>query len=111
MQRAFDIADAFGLSLHIRLVLPMAMRGMKVPMAKVRYIASDTSREADRLGIAFGKIADPLGAGVERCLAAYFYAKGEKKEREFLLNAAKGIWSEAIDVASELLQPILEKQK
>jgi len=101
MQRVFDIADAFGLTLKIRPVLPMVMRGMRVPKAKLHYIAADTFREAARLRIPFGKIADPLGFGIERCLAVFMYARSENKEREFLLNVATGIWSEAIDVASD----------
>lgn len=101
IRRVFAIADAFGLRLQIRPVLPMVMRGMQVPAAKLRYIAADTFREAERLAIPFGKFADPLGAGVERCLATFYYASGEKKEREFVLNAATAIWSEATDVATD----------
>ena len=101
MQRVYDIADAFGLKLRIRPVLPMVMRGLPVPRNKIRYIATDTSREARRLGIAYGKFADPLGAGVERCLAVCRYAEGEKKGREFVLNAARAIWSERVDVATD----------
>jgi 2-hydroxychromene-2-carboxylate isomerase len=101
LQRVYDIADAFGLSLHIRPVLPMVMRGMQVPFAKVRYIANDTSREAEQLGIPFGKFCDPVGVGIERCLAVFFYAVGEKKERDFLRCASEAIWTQAIDVASD----------
>lgn len=101
IKRVFDIADAFDLTLKIRPVLPMVMRGIPVPALKKRYIIKDTVREASRRGIEYGRFVDPLGAGVERCLAAFFYAVGEKKEREFLLNAARGIWAEGIDVATD----------
>jgi 2-hydroxychromene-2-carboxylate isomerase len=101
LQRVYDIADAFGLSLHIRPVLPMVMRGMQVPLAKVRYIANDTGREAEQLGIPFGKFCDPVGIGIERCLAVFFYAVGEKKERDFLRCAGEAIWTQAVDVASD----------
>ena len=101
IQRVYAIADAFGLDLQLRPVLPMVMRGMQIPMSKARYIAADTFREAQRLGIAYGRFADPLGEGVERCLATFCYARGEKKERDFLLNAATGIWAEAVDVATD----------
>ncbi|MGI9199626.1 MAG: DsbA family protein [Woeseiaceae bacterium] len=101
IQRVFDIADAFDLTLNIRPVLPMVMRGLPVPDAKKRYIITDTVREAQRRDITYGKFVDPLGSGVERCLAVFFYALGEKKERAFLLNAARGIWSEGIDVATD----------
>jgi 2-hydroxychromene-2-carboxylate isomerase len=99
--RAFAIADAFGLTLRVRPVLPMVMRGMQVPKSKLMYIVTDTSREARRLGIPFGKFRDPLGAGVERCLAVFAYALSEKRERDFLLNAGEAIWAGAIDVATD----------
>lgn len=101
LRRAFEVADAFGLKLVIRPILPMVMRGMKVPRKKLIYIANDTKRESERLGIPFGHIADPVGSGVERCLAVFNYACGEKKERDFLINVGEAIWAEAIDVATD----------
>ena len=101
LQRAYEIADAFGLELRLRPVLPMVMRGMQVPRAKLLYIAKDTVREADRRGLPFGKVADPVGDGVERCLAVFLYAESEHKGRDFLLNAGTAIWSEAVDVATD----------
>ena len=100
-RRVFAIADAFGLELRIRPVLPMVMRGMQVPMSKIKYIAADTSREAEQHAVRLGKVADPLGSGVERCLAVFFYALGEKRARDFLLNAGEAIWAQGIDVASD----------
>ena len=79
----------------------MVMRGMQVPRAKLLYIAKDTMREADRRGLPYGKIADPVGEGVERCLAVFLYAESEHKGRDFLLNAGTAIWSEAVDVATD----------
>ena len=101
LRRFIAIADAFGLEFRIRPVLPMVMRGMQVPKAKLLYIVTDTSREARRLEIPFGKMADPLGVGVERCLAVLQYAIGEHRERDFLLNAGRGIWSKAVDVSTD----------
>jgi len=97
----YEIADAFGIALKLRPVLPMVMRGMQVPQPKLMYIAKDTLREAGRRKVAFGKIADPVGRGVERCLAAFQYAESENRARDFLLNAGKAIWAEAIDVATD----------
>jgi 2-hydroxychromene-2-carboxylate isomerase len=101
VQRVFDIADAFGLDLRVRPVLPMLMRGLKVPKPKLDYIVRDTSREARRLGIPYGKFADPLGQGVERCMAVFEYAQTQKRERDFLLNAGDAIWAQGIDVATD----------
>ncbi len=101
LRRFMDIADAYGLELRIRPVLPMVMRGMQVPKTKLMYIAADTTREARRLNVPFGKMADPVGAGVEHCLAVLQYAIAENRERDFFLNAGEAIWSEAIDVATD----------
>ena len=101
LKRVYEIADAFGLQLKLRPVLPMVMRGMQVPHAKILYIARDTTREAERLDIPFGKIADPVGKGAERCLAVFQYAESEHKDRDFLANAGVAIWSEAVDVSTD----------
>ncbi len=101
LKRTFDIADAFGLKLEVRPVLPMVMRGMAVPKKKLLYIAKDACREAERLNIPFGKMCDPLGLGAERCIAAFYYAKTQGRERDFLLAAGKAIWAEGIDVARD----------
>jgi len=101
LRRVYEIADAFGLRLTLRPVLPMVMRGMQVPHAKLLYIARDTMREAERLETPYGKIADPVGKGAERCLAVFRYAESEHKGRDFLANAGLAIWSEAVDVSTD----------
>ncbi|MDJ0794202.1 MAG: DsbA family protein [Woeseiaceae bacterium] len=102
LQRVFDLVDAFGLQLNIRLVFPMVMRKMQVPKAKLLYIVFDAFREARRYGIRFGKFgADPVGAGIERTYAVYHYACTEHRERDFLLNAGVGIWADGIDVSTD----------
>jgi 2-hydroxychromene-2-carboxylate isomerase len=110
LQRTFDIADAFGLELLIRPVLPMVMRGMAMPRPKLLYIVKDACREAERLGVPFGKISAPAGAAVERCIAGFYYAKSQGRERDFLLAAGKAIWSEGIDVAEDAgMEHVAEK--
>ncbi len=101
LQSAFAIADSYDVELRVRPVLPMVMRGLSVPRQKILYIVKDASREAQRLGIPFGKICDPLGDGAERCIAVFFHAQRQGKEREFMLSAGRAIWSEGIDVASD----------
>ncbi len=99
--RTCEIADAFGLQLEFRPVLPMVMRGMQVPRHKLMYIGQDATREAERRGVPFGRFADPVGAGVERCLAVFDYANSQGRGRDFLMNAGKAIWSRRIDVATD----------
>jgi 2-hydroxychromene-2-carboxylate isomerase len=101
LARTYEIADAYGLELKVRPVLPMVMRGLKVPTLKLLYIIKDAAREAERRGIVFGKIADPVGSGAERCLAVFHYAESAGCGRDFLLNAGEAIWGKAIDMASD----------
>lgn len=102
LKRTFQMADAFGLKLRLRPVLPMVMRGLQVPKYKLLYIARDAVREAERLQVPFGRFLDPTGSGVERCLAVFEYARKEKKGRDFLLCAATAIWAQGVDVATDV---------
>lgn len=95
------LVDRLGVELEIRPVLPMVMRGMAVPFTKRFYIARDAMREARRLEIPFGRICDPLGRGVERCMALFEIAAAEGRTRELLLSAGRGIWAEALDTADD----------
>lgn len=101
LKRAMNIAEAFGLILQIRPVLPLVMRGLPVPKQKLRYIVSDANREAERVGVPFGRIADSVGPGVERCMAVFEYAREQGREREFVLAAGTGIFAAAIDVSTD----------
>lgn len=100
LERTFAFADRHELKLNIKLVLPMVMRGLAVPRAKRFYILKDAAREAERYGIPFGWICDPVGVGVERCMAGFACATKHNREREYLLSAARMIWSEGGDVAN-----------
>ena len=110
LSRTFEIADRFGLKLDIRPVLPMVMRGLSVPKSKLLYIVQDANREAARLDVPFGKISDSVGVGSERCIAAFYYAQGQGKEREFLFVVGQAIWSRAIDVATDEGMQIVAKR-
>ena len=97
--RAFDLLKKYDIQMVWRGVRPMAMRGQPLPRSKQFYILRDTAREADRLGMPFGKIYDPLGEGVWRCLTIAEHAKSLGKLPEFVLAASRASWAEGIDVA------------
>ncbi|MBF5055142.1 2-hydroxychromene-2-carboxylate isomerase [Alcanivorax sp. 521-1] len=101
LERAYALADHYGVELEVRPVLPMVMRGLTVPRAKRLYIVTDAAREARLHGVPFGKIQDPVGLGVERCMALWPFAEKEGRLREWLLAAARGIWSQGVDVAGD----------
>ena len=110
LKSTFAIAKSFGLQLDVRPVLPMVMRGMGVPRPKLIYIAKDAAREARRKKVPFGKFADPVGEGVERCMAAYYYAKTQHRHFDFMIEAGRAIFAEGIDVATdEGMQVVAER--
>jgi 2-hydroxychromene-2-carboxylate isomerase len=95
-----ELRDRYGVDITLRPVLPMVMRGLAVPRAKRLYIVHDAKREADRQGIPFGHVCDPLGKGIGYCMAVFFScAASEGLELEFAHSVMQGIWSEARDVA------------
>ncbi|MFC4726299.1 DsbA family protein [Glycocaulis abyssi] len=95
------LAEATGAELRLRPVLPMVMRGLPVPLAKRLYIMRDTKREAERLGLPFGKVSDPVGAPVERGLAVLFAAMDQGKGADFLYSFLRGVFAEGIDAGSD----------
>ncbi|HWN67134.1 MAG TPA: DsbA family protein, partial [Haliangium sp.] len=99
--RAARLAAEQGVTLDVRPLLPLRMRGGYVPRVKELYIARDASREAARHGIPFGRVCDPLGAGVERCMAVFTYAREAGRGVEYLCSAARGSWAEGLDLTSD----------
>jgi 2-hydroxychromene-2-carboxylate isomerase len=107
--RAFALRDRFEVDVVFRGVIPMAMRGQSVPREKGMHTLRDAKREAVRLGMPFGRIHDPIGDGALRCLLIAEHAVDVGREREFVLEASRGIWARAVDVASDSgLQRICE---
>ncbi len=95
------LAQHYGAELKLNFVLPMVMRGLAVPPIKSRYITFDNIREAQRLGIAFGPIVDPVGAGAERALAVLHHAVPLGRGEDFAEAALSGCWSRGIDLATD----------
>lgn len=100
-ERIKALADAYGADLKLRFVLPMVMRGMEIRRSKGFYIMSDVVREAERLGIPFGNICDPVGKPVERGYAILHRAIELGKGYEFAKSFLSGVWSEGIDAGSD----------
>jgi len=99
LEQIEDVLAPYDVPLVLRPVLPMVARGVPLPSAKRLYIVRDAKREADRLGVAFGELCDPLGRGVDNCLAIMHWAAQRGAGLAFAKSAMRGIWSEARDVA------------
>tara|TARA_R110002153_G_scaffold198031_2_gene351539 strand:+ start:864 stop:2237 length:1374 start_codon:yes stop_codon:yes gene_type:complete len=89
--QAVKLTTHYGIPIEVKPVLPMMMRGLYVPPKKAIYIFLDTKREAQKLGINYGFLADPLGEGVERCYALLAYARANNKYLDYLLSFAKSV--------------------
>ena len=101
VERAKRIADAYGAELRLRYVLPMVMRDLPVPRIKGMYIMRDTAREANRLGISFGRIADPVGTPVRRGYSLLPMAIEQGQGYEFVLSFLRAVWAEGVDAGSD----------
>lgn len=99
--RVKALADAYGAELKLKYVLPMVMRGMQVPRMKGFYIMSDTVREAERLGVPFGNMCDPVGKPVERGYAVLHKAIELGLGYEFAASFLSGVWADGIDTGSD----------
>lgn len=100
-ERVLALARATGVTLVLKPVLPMVMRGLPVPRAKRLYIALDTKREAEDAGVAFGRVCDPVGRPVERCFSLYPWARERGRAAELLLEFMRAAWSQGIDTGTD----------
>lgn len=101
MDRLMALAEIYGAELRLRPVLPMVMRGLPVPRAKRLYIVRDARREAERLGLPFGRIADPVGRPAERGLAVLFHAITLGRGAAFARAFLKGVFADGIDAGAD----------
>ena len=72
-----------------------------MPRAKRIYITLDTKREAQRLGLPFGRIVDPVGVGVERGLAVLHHAIGAGRGAQFAQSFLQGACADGIDATTD----------
>jgi 2-hydroxychromene-2-carboxylate isomerase len=99
--RVYDLARRTGVELVLRPVLPMVMRGLPVPREKRLYIVLDTKREADRAGVAFGRVCDPVGRPVERAYSLFPWAREQGRAEEYLHGFAHAAFAEGIDLNTD----------
>ena len=101
MAEMLDLPNHYPVDIKVRPVLPMVMRNLPVPSKKGMYILADTKREADRIGVPFGKIADPVGEPVRRVYSLFSWADGQGKGGALLNAFADLAWAEGVDAGSE----------
>ena len=94
------LAEHYGAELRLRFVLPMVMRGLPVPLAKRLYILHDNKREANRLGLPFGRVVDPVGEPTERGLALLHRAMALGRGPALAESFLQGVFADGIDADS-----------
>ncbi|MGE5186940.1 MAG: DsbA family protein [Acidobacteriota bacterium] len=100
LEQIEDVLAPYQLPLVLRPVLPMVTRGMPLPTQKKLYLVADAKREADRKGIAFGEICDPLGDGVTNCIGLAYFADARGRALPLARSVMRGIWAEARDMTA-----------
>jgi 2-hydroxychromene-2-carboxylate isomerase len=101
LPRVRRLARHYGAALTLRYILPMVMRGLPVPRVKTLYITLDTKREADRVGLPFGRIVDPVGAGAERALAVLHHAVKLGRGEAFAELGTRAAFADGIALAED----------
>jgi 2-hydroxychromene-2-carboxylate isomerase len=108
--RTRALAERTGVELCVRPVLPMVMRGVPASPAKAIYIVTDTKREAECEGVAFGRIFDPIGRPVERCFALWPWAREQGRGTELFASYLRAVWAEGLDVSGDAgLRQVVER--
>jgi 2-hydroxychromene-2-carboxylate isomerase len=94
------LVDASRVTLDVRPVMPMMMRGVPAPQAKQQYIVGDAAREARAAGVPFGRMVDPFGEPVRRALSLWAWVRAEDREMPFLDSYLRGAWAEGVDLTT-----------
>ncbi|MFK7730254.1 MAG: DsbA family protein, partial [Pseudomonadales bacterium] len=98
-----------GVSLKVKPVLPMVMRGVPATREKGIYIFSDAVREAHELGMTFGKMADPIGDPVRRCYSIYPWACEQNRGNDLLSQFLKAAFVDGVNTNNDRgLQRVVE---
>lgn len=101
IDETLDLPKHYPVELIVRPVMPMVMRGLKVPPVKGFYIFMDSKREADIKNIGFGRFKDPVGPPVLRGFSVFPYARDKGKGGEYLQSFLHAAFAERIDVYSK----------
>ena len=100
-RRVLDLIARSGVTVELRPVMPMLMRGVPAPRAKQRYIITDAGREGRAHGAPLGRIVDPFGEPVKRAFALYPGAAALGKDMAFVTAYLEAAWVDGVDITGE----------
>ena len=99
---AVGLARETGVTMRMRPVLPMVMRGVPATREKGVYIFTDAAREARKLGLDdWGNVHDPIGEPVRRGYSLYPWAASQGKGVELLSAFFRAAFWEGIDTGGD----------
>ena len=99
-QRVLALIERSGVSVKLRPVMPMLMRGVPAPPAKQRYIITDAAREGRFHGAPLGRIVDPFGDPVKAAFNLYAGAEALHQGMDFVTAYLSAAWQQGIDIAT-----------
>jgi 2-hydroxychromene-2-carboxylate isomerase len=107
--RAVQLAKDSGVTLKMRPVLPMVMRGVPATPIKGLYIFMDAAREARALGVDYGNFSDPIGEPARRCYSLYLWAVTQGKGTELISSFLRHAFALGVDtLADKGLKKVVE---
>ena len=95
--KTVSLARHTGVNLIVKPVLPMVMRNVPVSLVKGRYIAFDAAREAETLGVEFGKACDPVGRPVRQAYSLYPWAQRQGRGIALLSAFLRLAWAQGVN--------------
>ena len=108
--RTIDLANESGVKLVMRPVVPMVMRGVSLTRQKGFYIFADTLREAQTLGLNWGKMYDPIGDPVRRAFSLYPWSREKGRSIEFMGEFLKAAFFDGVNTNNDNgMQHVVEK--
>lgn len=104
-----QLAKDSGVSLIVKPVLPMVMRGVPATREKKIYIATDVAREAKAMHVEYGNFYDPVGDPVLKGYSLYLWAEQQQKGDDFLAVFLKAAFAWGVNCnTSKGLQRVVE---
>lgn len=99
--RALALAQDAGVTLVVRPVLPMVMRGVPATREKGIYIFTDAAREARAADVPYGNFYDPIGEPVRRCYSLYPWACEQGKGNDLISAFLKAAFVNGINTNND----------
>ncbi|MCH2173953.1 DsbA family protein [Myxococcota bacterium] len=99
--KTLELAERTGVDLVNRPVLPMVMRGVPATLQKGWYIFSDAAREAEALGIEWGRYYDPIGQPTRNAYSLYPWAQANGRGTELLQSFLHAAFFEGINTNND----------